>query len=97
MPRIHYTYSSRQSSQANQPALLVRIVAGALSLLALAASAFLGLFIFVAMVGILAFVFVVVAIRMWLFQRKVEAAFKREASQPRQQPDYIDVEYRERE
>jgi flagellar basal body-associated protein FliL len=96
MQRITYTYSSRQGTPGRPPNIIGRIIAGVLSLLALVASAFLGIFIFIAVVGVLLIAGIAVTIRMWLFRRKVEAAFKQRAQQNPQKPDYIDVEFEER-
>lgn len=97
MPRIVYTYRSSSTPQSSPPNLLMRVAAGVVSVLILAASAFLGLFIFAAVLGILAIAGTVLAARLWLYKRRVEAALKWGASQNPRKADYIDVESVERE
>ena len=96
MPRIVYSYRSSQGPQGGPPNLLVRIAAGVISALVLIASAFLGLFIFLAVLGIVAVVGTVMAVRFWLFKRRVETALKWGASQDPRDRGYIDAEYEER-
>ncbi len=97
MSRIVYAYRSSQGRQGEQPNFLVRIVAGVASALVLIVSAFLGLFIFLAALGILAIVGTVMGVRLWLFKRRIQTELKRGASQGARGRDYIDVEYKERE
>ncbi len=96
MPRIVYTYGSNNGPQEGQPNILVRFAAGLISALVLIASAFLGLFIFLAVLGILAVAGTVMAIRLWLFKRRVETALKWGAKQYPRERGYIDAEYKER-
>lgn len=96
MPRIVYTYRSSQGPQGDQPNILVRLAIGVLSVVALIASALFGLFIFLTALGVVAVAGAVLAVRFWLFRRKVEAALKHGAAQDTQDRDYIDAEYEER-
>ena len=96
MPQIVYTYRRNYGPQGNRPNLLVRLAAGLVSVLALVASAFLGLFIFLAVLGILAVAGTVVAVRFWLFRRRVEAALEKEAASDVHDRGYIDADYEER-
>lgn len=97
MSRIVYTIGSGPGPQANRPNLLMRIAAGALSALVLIASAFLGLLIFLAVLGLLAVAGTILAVRLWFFRQKVEAARKQDPTHHSQTPDYVDVEYQERD
>ncbi len=92
MPRVVYTYGSSQGPQEGQPNLLVRIAAGLISALVLIASAFLGLFIFPAVLGIVVIAGTVMAVRLWLFKRRVETALKWGATQYPRERGYIDAE-----
>lgn len=96
MPRFVYSYRSSQEPQGGQPNLLVRIAAGIVSALVLIASAFLGLFIFLAVLGIVAVAGTIMAVRFWLFRRRIETALKWGASQNPRDKGYIDAEYEER-
>ncbi len=96
MPRVVYTYRSNNGPQEGQPNILVRFAAGLISVLVLIASAFLGLFIFLAVLGVVAVAGMVMAARLWLFKRRVETALKWGASQYPGDRGYIDAEYEER-
>ena len=96
MSRIVYTYRTNYGRPNGPPNLLVRIAAGVISALVLIASAFLGLFIFLAVLGIVAVAGTVMAVRFWLFKRRVEAALKWGASQDPRNKGYIDAEHGER-
>lgn len=97
MPRIVYTYRSSHGPQESEPNPLVRIAAGVLSVLVLVASAFLGFFIFLAVLGVLAVAGSVLAVRLWLFRRRIDAALKWGASQNPRDRGYIDAEYEDRQ
>ncbi|HMP73544.1 MAG TPA: hypothetical protein PKE55_09815 [Kiritimatiellia bacterium] len=97
MQRVVYTYRSSNGPEGDPPNLLARILAGAISVLVLVASAFLGVFIFLAVLGMLAVAGVVMAVRLWLYRRRVDAALKWGASQRTRKSDYIEAEYHERE
>ena len=96
MSRIVYTYRTNYGRPNGPPNLFVRIAAGVISGLVLIASAFLGLFIFLAVLGIMAVAGAVMAVRIWLFKRRVETALKWGASQDPRDRGYIDAEYEER-
>ena len=95
MMRIVHIHRSRYSPQGGMNPL-VRLAAGVVSALVLLASAFLGFFIFLAVLGVLAVAATVMAFRLWLFRRRVEAALRRGASQDPRDKGYIDAEYEER-
>ncbi len=92
----HFLYSTRYGLRGAQPNLLVRIAAGVGSALVLIASAFLGLFIFLAVLGLLAFGGAVMAVRVWIFRRRVAAALRWGATQDPRTRRAIDTEYEER-
>ncbi len=96
MTRIVYT-TYRQGPSGPPPNLLARIVTGVAAGVLLVASTFLGLFIFVAVLGVLAVAGAVVAVRLWFFRRRVEAAVRQAEAPPEAKPDYIDVEFEERD
>ncbi len=96
MTRIIYTCRTSQAEQRDRPSLLVRIAAGLITAMVLVVSAFLGLVIFLAALGIFAVVGAVIAIRLWLFKRRVETALKWGAKQYPRERGYIDAEYKER-
>jgi hypothetical protein len=96
MPQIVYTYTSRRAPHAGRPNLLVRMIAGAVSVVVLVVSAFLGLFIFLAVFGIMAVAGVILAVWFWLFRRRVETAMKWDKSTDSKDKGYIDVDYEER-
>lgn len=75
--------------------ILTRIAVGVLSLLALIVSAFLGAVIFLAVLGFMAVAGAVLAVRIWLFKRRVDKSMSEGAPADSRPKDYIDVEYRE--
>lgn len=72
MPRIGYTYRTSHGPQGGQPNILVRIAVGVISALVLFATAFLGLFIFLAALGVVVVEGKVMAVRFKKNQRKLQ-------------------------
>ncbi len=75
----------------------MRIATGIVSAIVLVASAFLGLIIFLAVLGLLAVVGTIMAVKFWLFRRRIESTLKRGTAQPPRDSGYIDAEYEERD
>ncbi len=86
------TYRIRVNQGGPDQGPLMRAMLGIVSVLAVVASAFLGLFIFLAVLGFVAVAGAVMAVRVWFFKRRMEKMM-REAGQT--EPDYIDAEYSE--
>ena len=86
------TYRIRVNQGGPDQGPLMRAMLGVVSVLAVVASAFLGLFIFLAVLGFVAVAGAVVAVRVWFFKRHMKKMMS-EAGET--EPDYIDAEYRE--
>ena len=86
------TYRIRVNQGGPDQGPLMRAMLGIVSVLAVVASAFLGLFVFLAVLGFVAVAGAVMAVRVWFFKRRMEKMM-REAGQT--EPDYIDAEYSE--
>lgn len=78
-----------------RPGILTRIAVGVFSVLALIVSAFLGAVIFLAVLGFMAVAGAVLAVRIWLFKRRVDRSVNAGAPADGRPKDYIDAEYRE--
>jgi uncharacterized membrane protein HdeD (DUF308 family) len=96
MAAVHYRYTVRIGEPGPKPSLLVRIIGGILSILALGLAAFLGFFVFLIVFGLLVIAGSIMAIRLWLFKRRVEATMQDPHSRQTKEKDYIDVDYTEK-
>lgn len=80
----------------DEPAgLLTRVALAVLSLIVLVVSAFLGVFIFLAVLGFVAIAGAVLAVRLWLLKRHIDKNMSEGVTGDRGPKDYIDVEYHE--
>ncbi len=98
MSPVNYHYRVDYGLPGKPPNMLLRIAGAVGSLLVLTLAAFLGFFVFLAVLGVVAVGGVVIAIRLaWLrrqWRRMEEAA---EADRPAARGDYIDAEFTERD
>lgn len=93
MSRITYIYLNGQRKPVNP---FMKAVGAVVSILLLGLAAFLGFFVFLAVVGFLAVAAVVFAIRFWLFNRQVKRASEPH-TKGRADSGYIDVDYTEKD
>lgn len=93
MPRVTYIYLNGQRKPVNP---FMKAVGAVVSILLLGLAAFLGFFVFLAVVGLFAVAAVVLSIRFWLFNRQTRRAGA-QRSQGRADPGYIDVDYTEKD
>ncbi len=94
MPRVTYIYLNGQRKPVNP---FMKAVGAVVSLLVLGLAAFLGFFVFLAVIGILAVAALILSIRFWLFKKQWAARPKSKGSQGRSDPGFIDVEYTEKD
>ena len=97
MSALRYSYSSYTTLPGRRPGLLWRLLGGALSLLALILAAFLGLFVFLAVLGLVAAGSLIAAVRLAWLRRQLA---KEDGTAPpftRGKSRYIDAEFTDHE
>ncbi len=91
--RVIYTWSN--APRGSSSGLAGRIAGLIISVLALAAAAFFGFFIFLFVFGLVVIAGSLLALRLWWFKRRIEKEFTRPPAAKPPPRDYIDVEFTE--
>lgn len=93
MNRIFYSVRMTEGPPVRPPNPFVRAIGTILSILTLAAAAFLGFFVFLAVLGVVLIGGAIFAVRVWLLKRHIEKAMTNGADRPPHEPDYIEAEF----
>lgn len=93
MNRIIYSYRTSEGAPVRPPNPFMRAVATLLSILTLAAAAFLGLFVFLAVLGVALVGGTILLVRVWLLKRQIEKAMPQGSARPSDDPETIEAEF----
>lgn len=98
MSPVTYHYRINYGLPGKRPNVLLRILGTVVSLLALALAAFLGFFVFLAVLGVVAIGGAIIAVRLaWLRRQWSKMEESTTTRGPAGADDYIDAEFTERD